>query len=349
MSNNLHSCFYFMERVNFPIELLKEMDVKIGDPVSVEYKNNHLHFKMKNNDSKVHNSLNNKAGIPLSNQIVQESKIKPGDVILFTVENSDKITGKIYDSNNLQSDVFYSVNINGNIVPPGWICQSFTSNPSSEQYYRSGYQAMINFENILSRHDVKLDSLNSILDFGCGASRVLSPFRTKTNAALHGIDLHKNAIKWCIDNVPFGNFQVGKTLPPMNYENNKFDFLYAISVLTHLNEEMQNSWLMEFQRILKPDAILIVSYRGEDFIEKIIKKHSVEYATEIQELLIKNNGFYFENHERWKGVFPNFYTDTYHSHNYIKSHWGKYFDILELIPSGGFSNNQNAAVLKNKS
>jgi len=280
-----------MGRVNFPIELLKEMNVKIGDPVSVEYRNNHLHFKMKNNDSRVHSTLNIKAGIPLSNQIIQESKIKAGDVILFKVENSDTITGKIYDCNNLPSDVFYRVNINGNIMPPGWICQSFTSDPSPERYYRSGYKAMINFENILSRHDVKLDSLNSILDFGCGASRVLSAFRAKTNAELYGIDLHKHAIKWCIDKVPFGNFQVGNTLPPLNYENNKFDFLYAISVLTHINEEMQNAWLTEFQRILKPDAILIVSYRGEDFIEKIIKQHSVERATEVQELLKKNNVF----------------------------------------------------------
>jgi len=44
-------------------------------------------------------------------------------------------------------------------------------------------------------------------------------------------------------------------MPPMSYEDNMFDFVYSISIFTHLPEDMQFAWLQELQRITKPGGI----------------------------------------------------------------------------------------------
>ena len=55
------------------------------------------------------------------------------------------------------------------------------------------------------------------------------------------------------------SFAVNDPMPPLSFEAEKFDFIYAISVFSHLDDNHTALWLQELQRIAAPDAILAIS------------------------------------------------------------------------------------------
>ena len=301
-------------------------------------------FWKKGKKSKYESDIDLRGAIRLPANLVKSSGLVSGDIFTLEKQDDNSIKALFHSGSEIPEDLMYANKVNGTNVPPGWICQSFTSNPSSLLYYSSGDSSVENFNFYLNKHGVDPNKLECILDFGCGAGRVLSAYNRTVKAKLFGIDLHKDAIKWCKKFLPFGQFEFGKDFPPLSYESNQFDFIYAISVFTHLNEEMQDAWFKEFKRIAKPNAILIISYRAEDYI---IDTLGAKRASKIIEGLIFNDGFVFLEHNTWGGIFPEFYCDTFQTHKYVREHWGKYFEVLEQLPIGSFSNKQNAVILRN--
>jgi cyclopropane fatty-acyl-phospholipid synthase-like methyltransferase len=116
-----------------------------------------------------------------------------------------------------------------------------------------------NFEEIkiaLERINCNLDSFENILDFACGSGRTAIWFHLKNETNknelnLYGTDIDGDAIKWCQENLASGKFSINKELPPLEYQDNFFDLIYAISVFTHMKEYHQLLWLQELRRILK--------------------------------------------------------------------------------------------------
>jgi hypothetical protein len=120
--------------------------------------------------------------------------------------------------------------------------------------------------------------------------------------------------------------------------------LYAISVLTHLDESMQIRWLEDWRRIVRPGGVALVTYHGEDFVENTLSGSS-EYYKNILDQQKEKQGFAFIDDKAWSGIFPEFYQTAYHHTRYIKEVWSKYFDIIKIYPSGEFVNKQNVALL----
>jgi SAM-dependent methyltransferase len=107
------------------------------------------------------------------------------------------------------------------------------------------------------------------LDFGCGWGRVIRFFlRDVAPENLLGIDVDEEAIAACRETNPWATFERCDTLPPTTFESESFDLVYAYSVFSHLSEEAHLSWLEEFERILKPAGIMIVTTLARDVIEQ---------------------------------------------------------------------------------
>ena len=107
------------------------------------------------------------------------------------------------------------------------------------------------------------DKMTSILDWGCGCGRVLRYLlQTDIKAKIFGCDIDGDLIKWCGKNIHNAKFDIVNSTPPLPYEQGQFDFIYGISVLTHLDEKMQMRWLEELNRIMKPGAILLLTVHG---------------------------------------------------------------------------------------
>jgi SAM-dependent methyltransferase len=89
-------------------------------------------------------------------------------------------------------------------------------------------------QNVLQKNNVEIVQFDSILDFGCGLGRVLRRLPDLTGAQLFGCDYNRKLIVWCRANLPFAEFSTNELERKLKYDDHSFDFVYALSVFTHL-------------------------------------------------------------------------------------------------------------------
>lgn len=104
------------------------------------------------------------------------------------------------------------------------------------------------------------------LDFGCGSARALRHVAALTSWTLHGCDIDRPAIDWAARTFPDASFQVNDPEPPLRFNDTTFDIVYAISLFTHFSEEMQQKWIAELQRIVRPGGAIVISSMGPSVI-----------------------------------------------------------------------------------
>lgn len=113
------------------------------------------------------------------------------------------------------------------------------------------------------------DELGAILDFGCGCGRVARHWATVEGPEIHGCDYNPDLVAWCDGNLPFLRAARNELDPPSPYEEQSFDLIYALSVLSHLSEPLQDAWVAEFRRLLRPGGLLIVSVLGNAVCDRL--------------------------------------------------------------------------------
>jgi len=111
-----------------------------------------------------------------------------------------------------------------------------------------------------------------ICEWGCGPARVIRHLETIkgfNKVELFGTDFNKKSIKWCKKNIRSAHFSLNNLGPPLSYEPEIFDCVYAISVFTHLSEKMHYAWVEELFRTIKPGGILIFTTHGDQCAKRL--------------------------------------------------------------------------------
>jgi len=168
-----------------------------------------------------------------------------------------------------------------------------------------------------------------ILDFGCGCGRVLRWLMQRAAFTdFHGVDVDGQAILWCTQNLRPARFEVSHPHPPLPYPAAYFDAIYCISVFTHLDEDMQVSWLSELRRILKPDGVLLFTVHGALAAREL---NSDEQAQ------LESAGFLFHRSRKLHGILPSWYHTSWHTEKYIVDRASRFFTHVNyvVIPDSG--------------
>jgi SAM-dependent methyltransferase len=196
-------------------------------------------------------------------------------------------------------------------------------------YLYGGFTTSIGIRAVLKSLGADKHQFSKILDFGCGAGRVAGWFRDFTaNSQFYGVDIDDEAIAWCKDNLE-GEYHRDGALPPLSFSDSSFDFVYGISVLTHLDENYQKAWLCELHRVLKPGGWLFLSVQGED--------KALHFLSPAQREIFKRDGFiYVKASDPTIDTLPEFYQLGFNSKAYIESVWSEHFQVLQYIKHGPF-------------
>jgi ubiquinone/menaquinone biosynthesis C-methylase UbiE len=111
--------------------------------------------------------------------------------------------------------------------------------------------------------------LRAIYEWGCGPARVARqlPDVFGQDVELYVSDYNPETIEWCQKNVPHVQFFQNGLHPPLPYPDNKFDFIFGISVFTHLSESNCLSWAHELYRVLRPGGILLITTDSDSAYE----------------------------------------------------------------------------------
>ena len=168
-----------------------------------------------------------------------------------------------------------------------------------------------------------------ILDFGVGSGRLARFFAHRPDLwELHGCDVNPETATWCKTNIP-GEFVCNGPLPPLSYESEFFDLIYAFSVFSHLPLESTKAWLNELTRLLKPSGALVISthgYAALDIIEGSTV-HQGMFLTTSKDVrdwrnIIRDTGFHYNS-------LPKSVTDM----AMTGSDYGNSFISSEFLPS----------------
>jgi SAM-dependent methyltransferase len=175
-----------------------------------------------------------------------------------------------------------------------------------------------------ARPHISLDGHSRVLDFGCGCGRVLAYFKHAAGCEMVGSDIDAEAIAWCNENLShIGTFINNGALPPLPLPDAAIDFVYSVSVFTHLPEKMQNAWLRELHRVVKPGGFLLLTTRG---IENVP-------LSWWQRLRFRMSGFIYVVGGKTPGL-PDFYRNAFHTEAYIRQKSGALFEMLEFRTRG---------------
>jgi SAM-dependent methyltransferase len=161
------------------------------------------------------------------------------------------------------------------------------------------------------------------LDFGCGSGRTLAPLRRAGIEDLWGVDVDRDAIRWLQRRYGLQRFLVSPPRPPLPFPSGSFDVVLAISVFSHMDEEVQLSWLAEMARLLRPRGLLIASTHGRDLV---VTRGDLGPA-EIERL--DRSGFLFA-----PGGGPFNEDSAFHTPQYLERTWGRWFEGRASLPRG---------------
>lgn len=157
-----------------------------------------------------------------------------------------------------------------------------------------------------------------LLDWGCGVGRMCRHFPSQLpDAEWFGCDTNSEYIYW--NRQVYGDVQFSVTgyHPPTHYPNAFFDALFGMSVLTHIEDSLQEEWIKELYRIVQPGGILILSTQGNHYANRLLPQ---------EKKALTSNGVYTRQFEK-KGHRM---MSTYHSATEFRKMLATYFTIIDF-------------------
>jgi SAM-dependent methyltransferase len=198
-----------------------------------------------------------------------------------------------------------------------------------EDFLLEGAQVFDALVEIEQAHGVVIDGATRVYEFGVGCGRVARHFLTKRPCLFAGSDVDEELIGWCKEKLgpartaPAGpDFFVNAFLPPIAKPDESFDFIYAISVVTHMTPEHQRAWMRELHRLLAPKGHLVLS-----ILEKT--------PTEAPRGVLARERVDMEFTRGWlgKGAAPPHYYNTYNTVDHISGLLSEELRLVDHWPN----------------
>lgn len=140
----------------------------------------------------------------------------------------------------------------------------------TNEEYLFGKHQVEKMLSIINSSEFFLSDGDKILDFGCGAGRMIRWLKPYSNfCEIWGTDISADHIYWANQYLkpPF-NFATNTTIPHLPFADNYFNFIYAGSVFTHI-DDLADAWLLELRRILSPHGRLYITIQDNNSITEL--------------------------------------------------------------------------------
>ncbi len=219
-------------------------------------------------------------------------------------------------------------------IPPTRLIYLVANSREISWFLQSGILGRESIVYALQKNGIHPEELEAILDFGCGCGRIMRHWQSLQGPQLYGTDYNPDLISWCQKKLnDLAEFKTNNSIPPLDYADGQFDFIYAISIFTHLTEDLQDAWMKELSRVLKPGGVLFITVHGVSRLYQLEPKDQQRFQS--GQLVI----------EQKMAVGTNV-CGAYHPEQYVRSHLARGFEIVDFIPVGARDANQDIYLLR---
>lgn len=210
-------------------------------------------------------------------------------------------------------------------LPPGGLIFTVANSENLDWFLSSGEAAASSLVDLLARNGVKLPNLGAVLDFGCGVGRVLRHWANIPGPEFHGTDYNPSLIEWCRNRLHFARFAVNSIDGRLAYADRKFDLAYAFSVFTHLDERLQEIWMQELWRVLKPGGHLVITTHGDYYLDQLSRDERIRYLA--GQIVVRKPQPSGSNH-----------CASFHPESSVRESLACSFEVVDFIPEGALGN-----------
>jgi SAM-dependent methyltransferase len=219
--------------------------------------------------------------------------------------------------------------VEGPPLPPRRLMVRVAGTADADWFLRSGRAAY----DAIAAH-VPPDEVEAVLDFGCGCGRVLRYWQGHPGLVA-GSDRDARAIDWCRRHLTFARCERNGLTPPLAFADASFDLVYALSVFTHLTEDLQTAWRDELARVLRPGGRLLLTTHGRSYVSRLEDEERARFKG--GELVV-----------RWAELPGSNLCSAYHPERYLRETLAEGFAFLELEEEGARGNPTQDVVLLRK-
>lgn len=206
-------------------------------------------------------------------------------------------------------------------IPSDHLLYLISTGASARRYLETGERSYQSIRRLLAEIGRPAEAMSAVLDFGCGCGRVLRYWRDSAPAAF-GCDYNARLVRWCQRHLPHVDARVTDLTPPLPYADDTFDFVYALSVFTHLPEAEQHSWMGELRRVLRPGGVLLVTLHGPGSLNLLTADERREF--ESGRMIVTNAEYRGTN-----------ICAAFHPVEYVHEVLAKGCQVLAYHPAGG--------------
>jgi SAM-dependent methyltransferase len=185
-----------------------------------------------------------------------------------------------------------------------------------------------------------IHSRTKILDFGVGWGRIIRFFLKETDAkCLYGVDVSELYLEAARQSGCQCNLQKIEALGSMScYPDATFDLVYAYSVFTHLPEAVQDRWLSEIRRVLRPGGMFVATVEPPRLLEHRMGLNPNDESLHPRERRLA--AIVAAEPEIHAGLIARGFThipmvatygDTMMTDDYLRRHWGTFFEVIDFV------------------
>ncbi len=214
--------------------------------------------------------------------------------------------------------------------------------PGASDFILSGRESAEDLAGALRSVGRRLDEFDSVLDFGCGPGRVLPHIGAlASSAACAGCDVDTASICWARRRHPDIRWAVSNYAPPLPWLDESFALVYSVSVFSHLGETLQDRWLAEIRRVLRPGGLAFLSTHGGYAFEQfrsgsVTTRWCPRGAFERAPLRASECLFVPYRRSIWnRADLPGIgeqYGLAFHGEQYVRARWAVGLEIVDILP-----------------
>ena len=214
------------------------------------------------------------------------------------------------------------------------------------------------FMGLFARHGAA-PARADVFDFGCGCGRLTRYLGAVERYRVFASDINPQLVTWCRDNLKQVDTRLNDARPPLPFDDRQFDFVYSLSIFTHLPEHLAKLWLGEIARTLKPGGIFAFTTHGLmalDIVEAS-QAHRAMFAIAADQMEeIRRNftqaGFAYLSYSPVAidaAHAGDEYGNSFVAEARVRDHWidKEIWELAEFIP-GGLRGWQDVVVLRRK-